>query len=55
MFPNLRRLAWKNNQTHLAIEFLRMTFVPSLVSLDLQNFFDFAGLDALVHYRDRMS
>lgn len=36
MFPKLRCLAWGNNQTHLAIEFLRMAFVPSLVSLDLQ-------------------
>lgn len=36
MFPNLRRLAWNNSQTSLAIEFLRMAFVPSLVSLDLR-------------------
>lgn len=36
MFPNLRRLAWKNNQTYLAIEFLRMAFVSSLVSFNLQ-------------------
>ncbi|KAG1751495.1 uncharacterized protein EDB91DRAFT_1105765 [Suillus paluster] len=36
MFPNLRSLTWNAGHTHLAIEFLRMAFVPSLVSLDLR-------------------
>ncbi|KAG2154389.1 uncharacterized protein EDB93DRAFT_1131952 [Suillus bovinus] len=36
MFPALQSLAWNVNQTHLIIEFLRMAFVPSLVSLDLR-------------------
>lgn len=36
MFPNLLHLAWNVDQTHLVIEFLRMAFVPSLVSLDLR-------------------
>ncbi|KAG1752913.1 hypothetical protein EDB19DRAFT_973715 [Suillus lakei] len=36
MFPNLRSLAWNADQTPHAIEFLRMAFVPSLLSLDLR-------------------
>lgn len=36
MFLNLRRLVWNSDQTDLVIEFLRMAFVPSLVSLDLR-------------------
>ncbi|KAG2135514.1 hypothetical protein DEU56DRAFT_807389 [Suillus clintonianus] len=36
MFLNLRSLTWNANQIHLAIEFLRMALVPSLVSLDLR-------------------
>ncbi|KAG2111190.1 uncharacterized protein F5147DRAFT_686696 [Suillus discolor] len=36
MFPNLRSLAWNVHEIHLAIEFLRMAFVSSLVSLDLR-------------------
>ncbi|KAG2129739.1 hypothetical protein DEU56DRAFT_816489 [Suillus clintonianus] len=36
MFPNLRSLTWNCTQIHLALEFLRMALVPSLVSLNLR-------------------
>ncbi|KAG1857703.1 hypothetical protein DFJ58DRAFT_878111 [Suillus subalutaceus] len=35
MFPNLRRLKWHADETHCAAEFLRMAFVPTLLSLDV--------------------
>ncbi|KAG2067402.1 hypothetical protein BDR04DRAFT_867855 [Suillus decipiens] len=36
LFPNLRRLKWHTNGTHCAAEFLRMAFVPTLLSLEIQ-------------------
>lgn len=36
LFPNLRRLKWHTDGTHCAAEFLRMAFVPTLLSLDIQ-------------------
>ncbi|KAG1890171.1 hypothetical protein F4604DRAFT_1643764 [Suillus subluteus] len=36
LFPNIRRLTWHASATRGAAEFLRMAFVPSLLSLDLQ-------------------
>lgn len=36
LFPNLRRLKWHTDGTHCAAEFLRMAFVPTLLSLDMQ-------------------
>ncbi|KAG2120386.1 hypothetical protein DEU56DRAFT_928412 [Suillus clintonianus] len=36
MFSNLRSLTWNDNQSHLAIEFLRVACVPSLIPLDLR-------------------
>ncbi|KAG1816828.1 uncharacterized protein BJ212DRAFT_1480683 [Suillus subaureus] len=35
MFPNLRELKWHADETHCAAEFLRMAFVPTLLSLDV--------------------
>ncbi|KAG2343855.1 hypothetical protein BDR05DRAFT_1059388 [Suillus weaverae] len=36
LFPNLRKLEWHTDGTHCAAEFLRMAFVPTLLSLDMQ-------------------
>lgn len=36
LFPNLRKLKWHTDGTHCAAEFLRMAFVPTLLSLDMQ-------------------
>lgn len=36
LFPNLRRLKWHTDGTHCAAEFLRMAFVPTLLSLEIQ-------------------
>lgn len=36
LFPNLRQLTWHADGTHCAAEFLRMAFVPTLLSLDMQ-------------------
>ncbi|KAG2040984.1 hypothetical protein BDR03DRAFT_947862 [Suillus americanus] len=35
LFPNLRELKWRTDGTHYAAEFLRMAFVPTLLSLDM--------------------
>ncbi|KAG2131838.1 hypothetical protein BD769DRAFT_1355011 [Suillus cothurnatus] len=36
LFPNLRSLKWHTDGTHCAAEFLRMAFVPTLLSLDIR-------------------
>lgn len=36
LFPHLRKLTWHANGSQFAAEFLRMAFVPSLLSLDIQ-------------------
>ncbi|KAG2040986.1 hypothetical protein BDR03DRAFT_947865 [Suillus americanus] len=35
MFPNLRKLTWHADETHCAAQFLRVAFVPTLLSLDV--------------------